>query len=195
MTVPLRLAVFCSGNGSNFEAIIRSIRNKKLKADIALLVCDNPKANAIRRAAKQGVPAVVVSPKLFNSRLDYEKFILRILKNQKIDLIVLAGFMRILTPHFIRTYRNKILNVHPSLLPAFKGAHAIRDAWNAGVKETGVTVHIVTEKLDSGPILTQKKVSISKKETLRSLEAKVHQLEHHLYPSAITHFLYRMRPV
>jgi phosphoribosylglycinamide formyltransferase-1 len=180
-----RLAVFCSGNGSNFEAIARAIHRKRLKADLAVLVCDNPKANVVRRAAKYRVPAVVLDPKLFHSRQDYEKFILRILRNQKVDWVILAGFMRILTPHFIRAYRNKILNVHPSLLPAFKGAHAIRDAFRAGVKETGVTVHRVTDKLDSGPILTQKKVKISKSDTLKTLENKIHRVEHQLYPVTI----------
>ena len=184
-----RLAVFCSGYGSNFQAILDAVRTKKLRAEIALLVCDNPKAHAIRRAARHGIPAVVVSPKLFHSRADYEKFILRVLKNQKVDFVVLAGFMRILTPGFVRAYRNKILNVHPSLLPAFKGAHAIRDAFQAGVKETGVTVHVVTVKLDSGPILMQKKVRISKADTLKSLESKIHRVEHQGYPRAIQKFI------
>ncbi len=184
-----RIAVFCSGNGSNFEAIARAQHWKKLKADIALLVCDNPKAYAVRRAAKFGIPAIVLSPALFRSRGDYEKFILRILKNQKVDLVILAGFMRILTPHFIRAYRNRILNIHPSLLPAFKGAHAIRDAFEAGVKETGVTVHVVTEKLDSGPILMRKRILVSKADTLKTLENKIHYVEHKLYPVAIEKFL------
>ncbi len=165
------------------------MRRKKLKADLALLVCDNPKAYAVKRGVKHGIPALVANPRLFGSRQDYEKFVLRILKNQKVGLVILAGFMRILTPYFIRAYRNKILNIHPSLLPAFKGAHAIGDAFKAGVKETGATVHLVTEKLDSGPILAQKKIRVAKTDSLKSLEEKIHRLEHRLYPSAIEDYL------
>ena len=186
-----RIAVFCSGYGSNFQAILDAVKTKKLKADIALLVCDDPKAHAIRRAAKYGIPAVVLSPKLFHSREDYEKFILSILKNQKANVLVLAGFMRILSPHFIRTYQNRILNIHPSLLPAFKGAHAIRDAYEARAKETGVTVHLVTAEVDAGPILVQKKLKISPKDTLQTLEKRIHKLEHSMYPRAIQEFLSR----
>ena len=184
-----RIAVFCSGYGSNFEAIAEAVRRRRLKAELALLVCDNPNAYAVRRAAKHRIPAVVVSPKLFHSREDYEKFVLSILKNQKVDLVVLAGFMRILTPRFIRAYRHKILNVHPSLLPAFKGAHAIRDAFKAGVKVTGVTVHVVTDQLDSGPILAQKAVRRSKSDTLKSLEKKIHRTEFKLYSKTIQKFI------
>jgi len=180
-----RLAVFCSGNGGNFQAILDAARRRKLKAEVALMVCDLPGAFAVRRAAKAGIPSVVLSPKLFNSRLEYDKFIVRVLKSQKINFIALAGFMRILTPYFIRSFSGRILNVHPSLLPAFKGAHAIRDAFHAGVRETGVTVHLVTEELDAGPILAQSKVKLSRKETLKSLEGKIHCLEHKLYPQVI----------
>ena len=156
---------------------------------VALMVCDNPKAYAIRRAQKHHVPFVVVNPKLFSSRAKYEKFLVRILKNQKIDVVVLAGFMRIFTPYFIKAYRNRIVNIHPSLLPAFKGSHAIRDAFDAGVRETGVTVHLVTENLDAGLVLERKKLKILPRETLSSLERKIHALEHRLYSVAIQKFL------
>ena len=184
-----RVAVFCSGYGSNFQAILDAVKRRRLKAEIALMVCDNPKAYAIRRAAKAGVPSVVLSPRLFASRADYEKFIAQILKNQKIDLVALAGFMRIFTPYFIHAYRGKILNVHPSLLPAFKGAHAIRDAYEAGVKETGASVHVVTLALDAGPVLAQVKVKRKKSDTLKSLEKRIHLAEHRLYPVAIQKFI------
>ena len=149
------------------------------------MVCDNPAAYAIQRAKKNNIPVVLVSPRLFATRLAYEKIIIRILKNQQIDLVVLAGFMRILTSHFIKSYRGKILNIHPSYLPQFKGAHAIRDAFLAKAKETGVSVHFVTEKVDSGKIILQEKVKISPKDTLKSLEKKIHAVEHRLYPKAI----------
>jgi phosphoribosylglycinamide formyltransferase-1 len=184
-----RLAVFCSGNGSNFEAILGAIRSRTLKAEVAAMVCDNPKAYAIRRANRHGIPVVVLSPKFFPSRRAYEKLIVRILRTQNVEAIALAGFMRILTPYFIRTFRGRILNIHPSLLPAFKGAHAIRDAFEAKVKTTGVTVHVVTEKLDSGPILAQKKVAVLKSDTFKKFESKIHLAEHRLYPQAIQKFI------
>jgi phosphoribosylglycinamide formyltransferase 1 len=184
-----KLSVFCSGFGSNFEAIARAVQQKKVHASIALMVCDNPKATALTRAARHGVPVCLVSPKLFKSREDYEKFIVRVLKSQAVDLVVLAGFMRILTPYFVKAYHGRILNIHPSLLPQFKGAHAIRDAFEAEAKETGVTVHLVTKDVDAGPILLQKKVLISKKDTLESLEKKIHAVEHELYPEAIQKYI------
>jgi phosphoribosylglycinamide formyltransferase-1 len=187
--LPAKLAVFCSGYGSNFQAILDAVRKKKLKAEIALMVCDNSQAYALRRAAKNNIPVLLLSPKIFKERKDYEKFVVRVLKSQKVDVIVLAGFMRIFTLYFIQTYKNKILNIHPSLLPAFKGAHAIRDAFEARVKETGVTVHLATKDVDAGPVLAAKKINISKKDTLDSLEAKVHRIEHYLYPAAIQKFL------
>ncbi|MBI3315830.1 MAG: phosphoribosylglycinamide formyltransferase [Candidatus Omnitrophica bacterium] len=184
-----RLAVFCSGYGSNFQAILDAIRKKKLNASIALMVCDNPSAYALTRAKKDRVPVFLFNPKLFKSRKAYEKILTCVLKSQQTDLVVLAGFMRILTPYFVRTLRDRILNIHPSLLPRFKGAHAIRDAFEAGVKETGVTVHLVTEKVDAGPILLQKKVPVSKTDTLRSLETKIHRAEHRLYPLAVKKYI------
>ncbi len=185
----MRLAVFCSGYGSNFQAIIDAVRKKKLRADIALMVCDNPKAFALKRAHRHEIPTFLISPKLFKTREDYEKMITRVLKLEKVDVVVLAGFMRILTPSFIRAFRNRILNIHPSWLPHFKGAHAIRDAWQARVKETGVTVHIVTKDVDAGPILAQKRVLISNRDTLESLEKKIHTIEHELYPEAIQKYI------
>ncbi len=153
------------------------------------MVCDNPAAYAIKRARRHGIATVVVNPRLFKSRESYERFIVRILKNEAIDAVVLAGFMRILTPYFIRQYKNRILNIHPSLLPAFKGAHAIRDAFEAGASKTGVTVHVVTAKVDAGPVVMQKAVAIQKNDTLKRLEKKIHAVEHTLYPKAIKKYL------
>ncbi len=150
------------------------------------MVCDNPKAFALKRARKHEIPVFLFAPKRFKSREDYERILVSILKSEKVDLVVLAGFMRILTPYFIRTYKSRILNIHPSLLPNFKGAHAIRDAFQAGVSVTGVTVHLVTDKLDSGRIILQKKVRVSKKDSLKSLEEKIHRVEHQIYPPAVS---------
>lgn len=183
------IAVFCSGNGSNFEAILKANKNNRLGFRVALMVCDNPKAFALQRASKHNIPTVLISPKLFESREEYEKFIVRILKSQGIDALVLAGFMRILTPYLIKTYKNRIVNIHPSYLPAFKGAHAIKDAFESRVSTTGVSVHIVTDKLDSGKILKQQKIKISAKDTLESLEKRIHAVEHKLYPQVIAKFV------
>ena len=180
-----RIAVFCSGYGSNFQAILDAIRRKKLRTEVAVMVCDNPGAFALQRAKKHRVPVVLISPKLFVSRESYEKVLVSVLKNQAVDLIVLAGFMRILTPYFIGAFRRKIINIHPSYLPAFKGAHAIRDAFDAEVATTGVSVHFVTEKVDAGPVILQEKVKVSPKDTLESLEKKIHAVEHRVYPQAI----------
>lgn len=155
------------------------------------MVCDNAKAYALKRAHKENIPIVLINPKLFKTREDYEKILIAILKNQDVDLVVLAGFMRILTPRLISAYKNKIVNIHPSYLPAFKGAHAIRDAFKAKVKETGVTVHIVTKEVDAGPILLQKKVKILKNDTFESLERRIHSVEHQLYPRAIQKLIER----
>jgi phosphoribosylglycinamide formyltransferase-1 len=188
-----RFAVFCSGNGSNFDAIAAAAARGRLgKAEIALMVGDNPKAFAIRRAARRGIPVVVLSPKLFPSRRDWERLILRVLRLERVDFVVLAGFMRILTPTFIRAYRGRILNIHPSYLPEFKGAHAIRDAFEARVRRTGVSVHIVTAKLDSGPVLARRRVPVRPFDTIAALESRIHAVEHKLYPAAIARFARRL---
>ena len=163
-----------------------AIKKGRLSARVAVMVCDNPKAFALKRARKHEIPVFLFAPKRFKSREDYERILVSILKSEKVDLVVLAGFMRILTPYFIRTYKSRILNIHPSLLPNFKGAHAIRDAFQAGVSVTGVTVHLVTDKLDSGRIILQKKVRVSKKDSLKSLEEKIHRVEHQIYPPAVS---------
>ena len=153
------------------------------------MFCDKPKAFAITRANKNGVPVAVVPSKLFSSRKAHEKLIVSILKDQRVEVVVLAGYMRIFTPYFIKAFKGRVLNIHPSLLPAFKGAHAIRDAFVAGVKETGVSVHVVTEALDAGRVLAQKKIKVLKSDTLAALEAKIHRAEHRLYPEAIKKFI------
>lgn len=188
-----RLAVFCSGFGSNFQALIGAVRRGSVPADIVLMVCDNPKAFALERARKAGIPVVLVPPKLFVSREAYEKVLVSVLKSQAVDLVVLAGFMRILTPVFVRAYRGRIVNVHPSYLPDFKGAHAIRDAFNAGVKSTGVSVHVVTEALDAGPVILQERIPVSRADTEKTLEERIHGVEHRLYPKAIGKYLKKLK--
>lgn len=179
------IAVFASGRGSNFYAIAQAIKRGRLKANLALLVCDNPRAAVLGKAKKLKVKAVLVKREDFVSKQDFEKEIIRHLKEKHIDLVVMAGFMRVLSPYFVQAYKNRIINIHPALLPAFKGARGIKDAFDYGAKVTGVTVHFVDEEMDHGPIILQQEVRIGERDTLASLEAKIHKVEHLLYPQAI----------
>jgi phosphoribosylglycinamide formyltransferase 1 len=179
------IAIFASGRGTNFAAIVKAVSRKLLNARIAVLVCDNPKAPVIKKAGRFGIKTLLVAREDFMTRNDFETAIIRSLKEEKIGLIVLAGFMRVLSPGFVRRYKNRIINIHPSLLPSFKGAHAIKEAFGYGAKLTGVTVHFVDEQVDHGPIILQEPVRITATDTLRSLEDKIHSLEHALYPKAI----------
>jgi phosphoribosylglycinamide formyltransferase 1 len=185
----MKIAVFASGNGSNFAAIASAIRAGRLKAKLALLVCDNPDAYVIRRAQKAGVKVALVKREDFSSKKDFEKKIIAELKGKNIGLIVLAGFMRMLGSGILRAYKNRILNIHPALLPAFKGSAGIKDAFAYGVKLTGVTVHFVDALMDHGPIILQEPVKIAEKDTLASLEKRMHKVEHCIYPQAIKLFV------
>ncbi len=181
----VNLAIFASGNGSNFAALVKAVKEKKIKAKLIVLVSDKPEAFVVKRAQKAKIAVILVKREDFASRADFEAAIIQRLKNYKIDLIALAGFMRMLSPGFVKLYRNRIINIHPSLLPAFKGAHAIKDALDAKVAFTGVTVHFVDSKMDHGPAILQKQIKIKRTDTLNSLEKRIHALEHKLYPQAI----------
>ena len=181
----MRIAVFASGNGSNFQAIAEAIASKQIDATICFLFCDNPKAYVIERAKKLGVPFKVFSPRNYENRAAYERELLNQLELHAVDLIVLAGYMRIIGPTLLRAYANRILNIHPSLLPSFPGKSSIQDAFEANEKETGVTVHFVDEGVDTGPIIAQEKVAILPEDTVDSLEARIHQVEHRLFPQVI----------
>ena len=182
----INIAVFASGKGSNFSAIARALKKGKIRARLALLVCDQPQAPVLLKAKRTPrVKIALVERKDFPSKEDFESRIIRHLKENNIDLIVMAGYMRILSLKFTRQYRRRILNIHPALLPAFKGSHGIRDAFSYGVKVTGVTVHFVDEEMDHGPIILQEAVEIKGKDTRESLERRTHAVEHKLYPEAI----------
>ncbi|NLE65034.1 MAG: phosphoribosylglycinamide formyltransferase [Elusimicrobia bacterium] len=182
----MKFAVLASGNGSNLEAIIDALRKKKIKGTLQVVFSDKENAFALQRARKAQVPVVAWrDPKACKDRAAFDRALVKFLRQEGIELVVLAGYMRILSPVFVRAFRNRIINIHPALLPAFKGAHAIRDAFKAGVKVTGVTVHIVDEEVDHGPILAQAAVAVTPADTLASLEAKIHKVEHRLYPEVI----------
>ena len=185
----MNIAVFASGRGTNFGAIIRAVKKGRIKANLALLVCDQTGAGAISRAKRAGVRVALVKREDFASKEDFEIKIAENLNENKIDLIVLAGFMRLLSADFVRRFKNKILNIHPALLPSFKGAHGLKDAFSYGVKVTGVTVHLVDEEMDHGPIILQRPVLVEEGDTPETLESKIHKLEHKLYPEAISLFV------
>jgi phosphoribosylglycinamide formyltransferase-1 len=185
------IAIFASGNGTNFEAIAKAVKKNKIKANLSFLLCDRPDAFVLKRAKKLKVRIVLVDRNDFLCREDFERAIYYCLEEAGIDLVILAGFMRLLSAKFVKKYKNRIMNIHPSLLPAFKGAHAIKDAYESGSKITGVSVHFVDEQVDHGPIILQRSLKLEKKDTLVTLEDKIHRLEHEFYPEAVNLFLDR----
>jgi phosphoribosylglycinamide formyltransferase 1 len=185
------IAVFASGNGSNFQAIIDAVQNGDLGADLALLICDKPSAYAIERAKKAGIHAFVFNPKDYQNKEDYEKEILCELTKVDADLLVLAGYMRLIGPTLLTEYQGRIVNIHPSLLPAFPGKDAIGQALEAKVKQSGVTIHFVDEGMDTGPIIEQESVTIDESETIESLQRKIQSIEHRLYPAVLKMLLAR----
>ena len=181
----MNLAILASGGGTNFEALVKAVRREKIKVNIKLLITDKQNSFVRKRARRLGIKDIFINPKNFKSRLLFDKEIIKILRKEKIKLIALAGYMRVLSPHFVKSFKNKILNIHPALLPSFKGGTAIEDACNYGCKVTGVTVHFVDEKVDHGPIILQESLEISDKVTPKALERKIHKIEHKLYPLAL----------
>lgn len=181
----MKIAVFASGNGSNFEAIVKIMNQGEIEGAIVLVFSDRTDAYVLERAKSLQIPVRSFSPKQFTNKVEYEREILKELEAKEVELLVLAGYMRLIGPTLLNAYPNRILNIHPALLPEFPGLHGIRDAFEAGVKQTGVTVHYVDNGVDTGPILAQKRVNIEENETLASLELKIHQAEHQLYPEVI----------
>lgn len=179
----------CSGSGTNLQAIMDGVKSGYIPAEIAFVLSDNKNAFALERAKRAGIKTIALNPKKFKSREEFDKEIIKRLQTDKVGLVVLAGFMRLLSGHFIKAYKNKIMNIHPALLPSFKGTNGIGDALKYGVKVTGVTVHFVDEKLDNGPIILQKAVEIKDDDTDRTLLERVHKEEHKLYPEAIKLFV------
>lgn len=179
------VAVFVSGSGSNLQALIDSGIES---ANIAVVVCNKPGAYAIERARKYNIPVEIIDHKDYDSREDFEKEIISRIGDYNIDLIVLAGFMRILSPYFVRRYKHRIINLHPALLPAFPGMHSARQALEYGVKFTGCTVHFVDEGVDTGPIIKQAVVTVEDDDTEQSLLDKIHRKEHEIYPEAVRLF-------
>lgn len=177
-----RLAVFVSGSGTNLQAIIDAGIQS---VEIVLVLSNNPDAYALERAKKHGIPAEVADHKNYSGREEYEKHVLELLQPYNVGLIALAGFMRILSPHFVRAYKNRIINIHPALLPSFPGMHAAKQALESGVKFTGCTVHFVDEGVDTGPIILQAVVPVRDDDDEKSLLERIHEEEHRIYPEAL----------
>jgi phosphoribosylglycinamide formyltransferase 1 len=181
----MRFVVFISGQGTNLQAIIDAVKAKTITAELAMVISSNAKALGLKRAEQAGIKTLVFDPKSYTNTQSVDRDMAILLKQEKIDLIVLAGYMRILTPFFVKTFHHKILNIHPSLLPSFKGTLGIKDAITYGVKISGVTVHYIDDMLDHGPIILQESVKLQPYETVDSLAEKIHKIEHRIYPKAI----------
>ncbi|AYE38472.1 phosphoribosylglycinamide formyltransferase [Companilactobacillus zhachilii] len=185
----MKVAIFASGNGSNFEAIAKSIELRQAGLEIELLVCDQKDAHVIQRAEKYHIPIFINQLSDYENRGAYEQAIIEKLKPLKIEYILLAGYMRVVTPVLLGAYPNRIINIHPSLLPKFSGLEAIERAFEAGDPVTGVTIHFIDEGVDTGPIIKQEKVVRLANDTEASLEARIHQTEHQMYRQVILDLL------
>ena len=179
------LGVLCSGRGTDLQSIIDAIDEGSLDAEIALVLTDKPDAMALERAEKAGIRNVCVNRKEFGDRESFERVLVAELRKSGVTLVILAGFMRILSPYFVHEYSGRIMNIHPALLPSFGGAHAHRDVLAHGVKVSGCTVHFVDEGMDSGPIILQAAVPVLEDDTEETLGARVLEQEHIIYPKAI----------
>ena len=180
-----KLGVLCSGRGTDLQSIMDAIGRGEVQAEIAVVLADKPDAFALERAEKAGIPAVCVNRRDYDGREPFEQVLIDELEKAGVTLVVLAGFMRILTPLFVRRFAGRIMNIHPALLPSFPGAHAHRDVLAYGVKVSGCTVHFVDEGTDSGPIILQAAVPVLDDDTEETLGARVLEQEHIIYPKAI----------
>ena len=179
------LGVLVSGRGSNLQAIIDAINDGKLNATIKIVISNKKDAYALERARKAGIKTLFIDPKNELSWQDYEQQMVSQLKANGVELVILAGFMRILTSCFVNVYKDRILNIHPALLPSFPGLHAQQQALEYGVKITGVTVHVVDEGMDTGTIILQRAMDIRSNDTVESLSERMLRIEHQVYPEAI----------
>ncbi len=184
----LKIGVLASGRGTNLQAIIDNVKSGKLNVEIAAVISDNRNATALKRAEKNNIYNCFLTPDKYSDKKEYEQKLIKIMEEREIELVVLAGFMRILSPHFVNNYKNRIINIHPALLPAFPGLHAQKQALDYGVKVSGCTVHFVDEGMDTGPIILQKAVPVYEGDTLNELERRILKEEHKLLSQAIKLF-------
>jgi phosphoribosylglycinamide formyltransferase 1 len=188
MTSPLPIGVLISGSGSNLQAIIDAVAKRELTARIQVVISNRADAYGLVRARQQGIPTAVFTHKEFSSREAFEAALIQCLQAHRVELVALAGFMRVLTPFFVHAFPQRIMNIHPALLPAFPGIQAQRQALQYGARVTGATVHFVDEEMDHGPIITQAAVPVYPDDTEEALSARILTQEHRLYPQAIQLF-------
>lgn len=179
-----RIAIFASGAGTNFESIVRACQQGRIGAECVLLVCDKPGAQVVERAKQFGIESFVFSARDYQSKEAYETEIVRRLDEAQVELICLAGYMRIVGEVLLGSYEGRIINIHPSLLPSFRGARALEQAFEAGVKVFGVTIHYVDSSLDGGKIIDQRAFH-SEGESIERVEERIHEIEHKLYPEVV----------
>ncbi len=185
----IKLGVLASGRGTDFQSLVDARDRRELDVEIAVLVCNIPGAPVIERAKTAGIPATVIDHRPYGKdREAFEREAVKVLKERRVDLVVFAGFMRLVTPYFVREFPTRIINIHPSLLPAFPGAHAHRDAIAAGVKVSGCTIHFVDASVDGGPIILQKAVPVREDDTEETLAARILEQEHVFLPLAVRLF-------
>lgn len=178
----MNIGILASGSGSNFEQIVLS---KIKNANIKILICNNKNAFVIERAKKYNIDYSIIEHNRYNSRKDFENEIVKKLQEYNVELVILAGFMRVLTSNFLNKFPKKVINIHPTLLPSFPGINSVEQVLEHGVKITGVTVHFVDNGVDTGPIIAQRSIIIDENDNLESLSQKIHKVEHELYPEVI----------
>jgi formyltetrahydrofolate-dependent phosphoribosylglycinamide formyltransferase len=182
-----KIAILISGRGSNMESLVNAINNGKLDAEVCFVGSDDENAKGLQSARDMGIKTLIYSYGANNSLKEKaEETMLRDINEYKVEWLILAGFMRVLSKTFIEHMEGRIVNIHPSLLPSFKGAHAIKDAFQYGVKVTGVTIHFVDEFVDSGTIIAQSAIEIKEDDTIETLSERIHKIEHSLYPATLT---------
>lgn len=180
----LKCGVLLSGSGTNLQAILDAIA-QGLPVEVVHVVSSRPDAYGIERARAAGVPVTVLDRSAYADPAAVDQRIVDAMRAAKAEYLVMAGYMRMVTPVILEAFPNRVLNVHPALLPAFPGAHGIRDAWDAGVKVTGVTIHFANEEYDKGPIIAQRAVAVLEDDTIEALEERIHAVEHELYPQVL----------
>jgi phosphoribosylglycinamide formyltransferase-1 len=185
MSAPLKLGIMASGNGSNFEAVAQAIKNGELAAKIQVLIYNNSSAKAAVRAENSSVPSVFLDHRKYKNREEFDGEIVQTLREYDVEWVIMAGWMRLVTPILIDAFPDKIINIHPSLLPSFKGVNAVEQALAAGVKIAGCTVHLVCLEMDSGAILMQAAVPVLPDDTPETLHARIQVEEHRILPQAI----------
>jgi phosphoribosylglycinamide formyltransferase 1 len=185
----MRLAVLASGYGSNLQAIINAVQSGEIEGRVVVVISDQRDAYALQRARNEGIEALFLDPSSYSGRDAYDREIVTQLQKRQVELVILAGFMRLLSPHFVQEFKDRIMNIHPSLLPAFPGLDGVEQALAYSVKVSGCTVHFVDQGLDTGAIILQEAVTVYDSDTADSLHQRIHAVEHRLYPRAVQLFI------